>query len=258
MLLAIDIGNSNIVIGGYQEETLRFTARFGTDTAKTETEYAVLLKNVLELHGISPDEISGGIISSVVPPLSGKLKQAVLLVKKVRIMVVGPGIKTGLNIKIDNPAQLGADLLATAIGTIEKYPVPAIIVDLGTATKMTVIDRDGSFRGGAIMPGVMIALDALSNQTAQLPHISLENGRIEPIGTNTVDCMKSGTILGTAAMIDGMIARYQQILGGDATVVACGGLTNAIIPYCTAEIIQDEALLLDGLRILYRKNLREK
>ena len=258
MLLAIDIGNSHIVMGGFEGEKLCFSARFRTDSLKTETEYAVLIKNALELYAVSPDDITGGIISSVVPPLSGTVKQAVRLIKKVRVLVIGPGMKTGLNIKIDNPAQLGADLLTTAIGAMEKYPLPAVVIDLGTATKMTVIDKDGCFRGGAIMPGVMIALEALSSKTAQLPKISLEANQIDPIGTNTVDCMKAGTILGTASMIDGMIERYHAALGEKITVVACGGLTNAIIPHCKSTIISDETLLLDGLRVLYQKNTAEK
>lgn len=258
MLLAIDIGNSNIVMGGYEGNDLRFVSRFRTDSLKTKTEYAVLLKSTLELYQISPNEISGGIISSVVPALSGIIKQAVQLIKKTRVLIIGPGIKTGLNIKIDNPGQLGADLLATAIGAMEKYPLPAIVIDLGTATKMTVIDKDGCFRGGAIMPGVMIALEALSSQTAQLPKISLEADHVNAIGTNTIDCMKAGSILGTASMIDGMIERYQTALGEDITVIACGGLTHAITPHCKSDIINDEALLLDGLRILYQKNTAEK
>ncbi len=258
MLLAIDIGNSNIVMGGYEGDQLRFVSRFRTDSLKTEVEYAVLIKSALELYQASPDDITGAIISSVVPPLSGVVKQAVRLIKKVKVLVIGPGMKTGLNIKIDNPGQLGADLLATAIGAVGKYPLPAVVVDLGTATKMTVIDKDGCFRGGAIMPGVMIALDALSSQTAQLPKISLESAQIDPIGTNTVDSMKAGTILGAAGMIDGMIERYKAVLGEPLSVIACGGLTAAIVPHCKSDIIKDENLLLDGLRILYQKNTAEK
>lgn len=258
MLLAIDIGNSNIVLGGYENNKLRFVSRFRTDSLRTEFEYAVLMKNILDLYHISPDSISGGIISSVVPPLSGILKNAVQLIKRVRVLTIGPGMKTGLNIKIDNPGQLGADLLATAVGAVAKYPLPAMIIDLGTATKIMVVDKDGCYRGGSIMPGVMIALEALCSRTAQLPKISLENGEIDPIGTNTIDAMKSGTILGAASMIDGMVDRYKAVLGSEATVVACGGLVSGIIPHCKSEIITDETLLLDGLLALYQKNTQEK
>lgn len=258
MLLAVDIGNSNIVLGGYQNETLQFVSRFRTDMLRTEYEYAVLVKEILGLYGFSPADITGGIISSVVPPLSGVLKSALKLIKDVRVLTIGPGIKTGLNIKIDNPGQLGADLLATAVAAMEKYPLPVVIIDLGTATKITVVDQDGCFRGGAIMPGIMIALDALSSQTAQLPKISLDDAQINPIGTNTVESMKSGTILGAASMIDGMIGRFKEVLGENASVVACGGLVNAIVPHCRCGIVKDETLLLEGLRILYKKNTAEK
>lgn len=259
MLLAIDIGNSNIVMGGYREETLCFVSRFRTDSLRTEFEYAVLIKNILSFYGISPQDITGGIISSVVPPLSDVMKKAVCLVKKVRVLTIGPGMKTGLNIKIDNPGQLGADMLATSVGAMGKYPLPAVVIDLGTATKITVVDKDGCFRGGAIMPGVMISLEALSSSAAQLQKIGLDNAQsVQPIGTNTVDCMKSGIILGNAGMIDGMIARYKEVLGEQVSVVACGGLSSAIIPHCTSHIIMDETLLLDGLRILYQKNTVQK
>lgn len=258
MLLVVDIGNSNIVLGGYEGEELLFVSRIRTDSRRTDVEYAVLMKEILGLYGYAPTDITGGIISSVVPPLSSALKNAILLIQKVRVLTVGPGMKTGINIKIDNPGQLGADLLATAIGAMSSYPLPAVVIDLGTATKITVIDKDGSFRGGAIMPGVIVALNALAAQTAQLPRISLDAASVEPVGTNTVDSMKAGSILGTASMIDGMIERYKEELGPDVSVIACGGLVNGIIPHCKAEIHTDENLLLEGLRILFLKNTAEK
>lgn len=258
MLLVVDIGNSNIVLGGYEGENLLFVSRIRTDSRRTDVEYAVLIKEILGLYGYLPADITGGIISSVVPPLSGALKNAILLIQKVKVLTVGPGIKTGINIKIDNPGQLGADLLATAVGAVSKYPLPAVVIDLGTATKITVIDKDGSFRGGAIMPGVIVALNALAAQTAQLPRISLDAASVDPIGTNTVDCMKSGSILGTASMIDGMIERYREELGPDVSVIACGGLVSGIVPHCKAAVHTDENLLLEGLRILFYKNTAEK
>lgn len=254
MILTIDVGNTNIVVGGYEQDELKLVARVSTDTSRTETEYAVLIKDVLELYSIDKELLEGAIISSVVPPLSHVLKSAIRLVKPVRTLMVGPGMKTGLNIKIDNPGQLGADLLCTAIGALEKYPLPVMIIDLGTATKLTVVDKERGFRGGAIMPGVMIALEALTSKTAQLPKINLVDEVKNPIGTNTIDCMKSGVVLGAASMIDGMVARYKQVLGDDITVVACGGLVDAIVPYCTGEIIRDDNLLLEGLLALYKKN----
>lgn len=193
MLLAIDIGNSNIVMGGYREETVCFVSRFRTDSLRTEFEYAVLIKNILSFYEISPQDITGGIISSVVPPLSDVMKKAVCLVKKVRVLTIGPGMKTGLNIKIDNRDNLAPICWPLRSGQ-GKYPLPAVVIDLGTATKITVVDKDGCFRGGAIMPGVMISLDALDSAAALLQKIGLDNVQsVQPIGTNTVDCMKSGT-----------------------------------------------------------------
>jgi len=255
MILTLDIGNSNIVFGVYHKEKLLFTARVKTDVLRTEWEYAVLIRDILKLNSCHADSLTGSIISSVVPPLSAILSDAVSIVKSgIPVLQIGPGIKTGLNIKIDNPSQLGADMVATAVGAMTKYPLPAVIIDLGTATKITVVDCDRNYLGGSIMPGVMISLDALSNRAAQLPHISLTD-EVTVIGTNTIDAMKSGVILGTAGMVDGMIERYREKVGKEASVVACGGLVGAIIPHCRANIITDHYLLLDGLRFLYEKNV---
>jgi len=257
VILAIDIGNTNIVVGGYQKEKLAFSVRLSTDASRTACEYAALLGDALELYQVDRRLVKGAIVSSVVPPLSGAFCRAVsLLCPGVEPLLVGAGMKTGLNIRIDNPKELGADMLATAVGAMAKYPLPAIIVDLGTATKITVVDDTRSFLGGCIMAGVMISLRALSSDTAQLPHISIDSEVRQVIGTNTVDCMKSGTILGAASMLDGMIQRYQEALGEKATVIACGGLAPAVIPHCRTGIIRDDALLLDGLLALYHKNER--
>ena len=169
------------------------------------------------------------------------------------MLLVGPGIKTGLNIKIDNPAQTGADLVCVSVAAIKKYPLPSIVIDMGTATSITALDKDGNFLGGSIIPGVRISLDALTNRTAQLPQISLGDNA-EIIGKNTVDAMRSGVLLGQASMIDGMIKKYKKVLGDDMTVIATGGIAGRIVRHCEEEIIYDENLLLDGLRFLYEKN----
>ncbi len=257
MILAIDIGNTNIVVGGYREDRLAFSGRLSTNATRTAHEYAALLRSILELYQAEPGEVTGAIVSSVVPPLSTAFCQAVkLLCPGTEPLLVGAGMKTGLNIRIDNPRELGADLLAAAVGAMTKYPLPVIVVDLGTATKILVVDETKSFLGGSIMAGVMISLRALSSDTAQLPHISLDSPVRQVIGTNTIDCMKSGTVLGAASMLDGMIQRYREAMGEGATVVACGGLAPAIIPYCRTDIIQDDDLLLDGLLALYHKNTK--
>lgn len=253
MLLAIDIGNSNINFGIYDEGELLFVSRILTEMNKTEVEYAVLIHHILHLHRIDGSRINGAIISSVVPPLTPALKAAVQMTTPVRVLQVGPGVKTGLKICTNNPGELGADFVASSVGAIQKYPLPAAVIDLGTATKISVVDENHTFAGCSIMPGVMISLDALSSRANLLPHISLEPP-VPVIGLNTVDCMKSGVILGAASMIDGMLERYEQAMGPMGSVIACGGLSSAIIPYCKRKITIDNRLLLDGLYAIWQKN----
>ena len=253
MILSIDIGNSNINIGAYCNGGLLFLTHIVSEAGKTEVEYAVLLHHILHLHRLSEQNLKGAVISSVVPQLSPVLKAAVQLTSPVPVMQIGPGVKTGLNIRIDNPAQLGADFVAAAVGAFEKYPLPVIIVDFGTATKISIVDRSRSFIGGSIMPGVRVSLDALSNRAAQLPHISLEPPA-PVIGTNTVDCMKSGVLLGSASMIDGMIERYEEKAGPAASIVATGESVVAVAPFCRHKLLVDKTLRLDGLYAVWKKN----
>ena len=253
MILSIDIGNSNINIGAYCDGGLLFLTLIVSEAGKTEVEYAVLLHHILHLHRLSEQNLKGAVISSVVPQLSPVLKAAVQLTSPVPVMQIGPGVKTGLNIRIDNPAQLGADFVAAAVGAFEKYPLPVIIVDFGTATKISIVDRSRSFIGGSIMPGVRVSLDALSNRAAQLPHISLEPPA-PVIGTNTIDCMKSGVLLGNASMIDGMIERYEEKAGPAASIVATGESVDAVAPFCRHKLLVDKTLRLDGLYAVWKKN----
>lgn len=253
MLLAIDIGNTNITLGLYDEELLTVTARLATDTRKTSDEYAVDIKNVLELYGEEVALIEDCIISSVVPTVGAAVSSAVATLCDTVPLMLGPGVKTGLNIKIDNPAQLGADLAAGAVGAIHEYTMPCIIIDMGTATTISVLDKNGAFVGGTIGAGVRMTLRALAEGTAALPAISI-TGPKTVIGKNTVDCMQSGIVLGTAAMLDGLIDRINDELGESATVVATGGLSKEIIGYCRNDIIYNENLLLEGLRLIYEKN----
>ncbi|HIS67934.1 MAG TPA: type III pantothenate kinase [Candidatus Gallacutalibacter stercoravium] len=253
MILAIDVGNSNIVLGCIDGEKLYFTARVATNRSKTSDEYAVIIKSMLELNGMQLSNIEGGIISSVVPAVTVALKGALRLLLGKEPMVVGAGIKTGLNILIDNPGQLGSDLVVDAVAALAEYPRPILIFDLGTATTLSVVDDKGSYLGGMIIPGVTVSLEALSSGTSQLPHISLEDPK-RVVGTNTVDCMKSGIIYGNAAMLDGIVDRVEQELGQKATTVATGGLARVIVPYCQRNIICDDNLMLKGLRIIYQKN----
>lgn len=251
MILAIDVGNTNIVLGVMENEKIVFSGRLSTNINETDEEYAMKIHSFLRLHNLF--DIEGAIISSVVPALVGTLKKAVKLITGVNALVVGPGIKTGLSIEIDDPATLGADLVVGAVAAKEKYPHPTIIFDLGTATTGTVINAKGACIGGMIAAGVKSSINALSTGTAQLPQISI-TAPTKVIGTNTVDCMKSGAVIGAAVMLDGFVDRFEKELGQKATVVVTGGLGKSIVKNCTHEMIIDENLLLDGLRIIYHKN----
>ena len=254
MIIALDTGNTNIVIGiATDEGKILFSARVATDRQKTEHEYAVFFRNIVLMQGIDRHEIDGAIISSVVPELTDILKRAVRIFCGAEAMVVGPGLKTGLNIQIDNPKQLGSDLVVDAVAALAQYQPPLIILDLGTASTMSVLDKDGVYRGGVIIPGVRISLDALASRASQLQNISLEApGHV--IGTNTIDCMKSGLIYGQASMFDGMIDRIQEELGQKATVIATGGLARPILSHSHHDITIDDDLLIKGLMLIYKKN----
>ncbi len=253
MILAVDIGNTNIVMGVYNGDELKFISRIMTSREKTSDEYAVFIKEVLALYDIDTKILEGSIISSVVPPVSKVVAPAVKRLIGKEPLIVGPGIKTGLSIKIDNPAQLGADLVADAVGAAELYPKPIIIIDMGTATTVSVVGKSGEMLGGAIIPGVKTGLEALSSKAAQLPVISIE-APDKVIGTNTLDCMRSGVVFGTASMLDGIIDRINDEIGDKCTVVATGGLSEEIVRHTKRDIIHNPQLLLHGLKALYRKN----
>ena len=257
MILAVDIGNTNIVIGCMEQEKIYFVERVSTDTSKTELEYVVEFKTLLELYRIGLGEITGCIIASVVPPLNNVVKTAMEKLFRLTPLLVGPGVKTGLNILMDNPAQVGADLIVNAVAGLQHYGAPIIMIDMGTATTISVVDEKKNYIGGMILPGVKVSLDSLVNRTSQLPRISLEPPK-KVIGKNTIDCMKSGIIMGQAACIDGMTQRIQEELGYQATVVATGGLAGSIIPYCRQNVIHDDELTLKGLNIIYHKNTEQE
>ena len=252
MLLAVDVGNTNIVLGVIDGEELVSSGRVSTNIHETEDECAMMIYSFLNLH--NNIQIDGAIISSVVPALVTTLKKAIYTVCKVNAIVVGPGIKTGLSIKIDDPAQLGADLVVGAVAAKEKYPQPTIIFDLGTATTGSVLDKDGNFLGGTITTGVKTSINALSAGAALLPQIDITAPK-KVIGTNSIESMQSGCVIGTACMIDGLIDKFEQELGEKATVVVTGGLGKSIAKNCSHDMIIDENLLIDGLRIIYNKNI---
>ncbi len=253
MILAIDVGNTNIVLGGMRDGKQIFSARIASDRSKTADQYAIDIQGVLKLYDIRPDEIEGGILSSVVPYLQSVIPQAVKILTGVDLMIVGPGIKTGLNIRTDNPASVGSDLIVAAVAARAKYKTPIAIVDMGTATTLSLVAHDNEYMGGMIIPGLWTSMNALSANAAQLPYIDLV-GPAKLIGTNTVDCMRSGAINGTAAMLDGLLDRLEEELGEPVTAVITGGLSGVIAPVCRRRFHLEPDILIDGLMILYEKN----
>lgn len=253
MILAIDIGNTNIVMGIYHQDELCFSARIASDKVKTDDEYALIISNILILHQIPLDAIEGGILSSVVPYLKTVVCSAINKLIGKQLIVVSSGMKTGLNILINDPSKLGSDLVVSAVAAISKYPKPIAIFDLGTATTLSVIDSNGCYRGGMIIPGMRVSVDALSACAAQLPFINIEAPE-KLIGTDTANRIQSGLIYGSAAMLDGILERVESELEESVTGVITGGLANIVLPFCRKALILDENLLMDGLKILYSKN----
>lgn len=255
MLCAIDIGNSYVTIGGFLGEELSFVAQAVTDIRRSKEEYAIDFKEILALYSHKPEEVSGAVISSVVPEMTDTIRDAVKLLTGAEAMVLGPGVKSGLNITIDNPAQLGADIVASSVAALEKFEPPLIICDLGTATALGVIDRNKRFLGVVIAAGVGATLKGFTQGTALLPHVSIKPPA-SVIGRNTAASMQAGLVYGTAAMIDGLCDRIEEEIGEKATVLATGVMTERIIPCCKRKIITCEHLLLEGLRYIYEKNKR--
>ena len=253
MLLAIDIGNTNIVIGVIDNDEIVFKARIATERQRTSDQYGVEIKNMLEAFGVQISDIEDCIIASVVPPVFNSVHTGVMKVIGKQPMVVGPGLKTGLNILLENPRQTGADLVVGCVAALREHKPPMIVVDMGTATTMVVLDKNGALVGGCICPGVKISMDALTERTALLPGLQLDQPK-KAIGRNTIDCMRSGIMMGTACMLDGMIERMEEELGEKTTVVATGGIAKFVLPMCRTPMIYDKDLLVKGLAALYRDN----
>ena len=261
MLLTVDISNSRITLGGFAEtddgfaEELQFMARIVTDRHRTDDQYACDLMQVLPLHDAVPADIHHAIICSVVPELTTVFQNAVYKLTKTLPIVLGPGVKTGLHVLLDNPAQLGSDLVAEAVAAARLYPLPCAIFDLGTATTVSVLDSRGKFRGGIICAGVTMALDSLAAKTSLLPDVPIARPK-KVIGTNTIHSMQSGAVYGTAAMMDGIVSQIEGDLGEPVSVVATGSLAQVIAPVCRRRVEVCETLLLSGLRMIYEKNHR--
>ena len=254
MILTVDIGNSNIVLGGVREDnSIAFEARLRTEVTKTSDQYCVDLKILLDVYKVPVEEIEGCIISSVVPQVLNSFQTAVKKLTGKTSLVVGPGIKTGLDIRLENPGQTGADLVVADVAALREHKPPMIIIDMGTATTMSVLDANGAHIGGCIIPGVRISMDALTEKTALLPGLQLDQPK-RAIGRNTIDAMRSGIMMGTASMLDGMVERMEQELGCKTTVVVTGGIAKFVVPLCKTPMIYDKDLLVKGLAALYRDN----
>lgn len=257
MILTIDIGNSNIVLGGIKDKDIVFEARLRTEATKTSDQYCVDLKILMEVYGVNSKEIEGTIIASVVPQVLNSMRTAIQKLTGKVPLVVGPGLKTGLNILLENPGQTGADLVAADVAALREHKPPLILIDMGTATTISVLDKNGAHIGGCIVPGVKLSMDALTEGTALLPGLQLDQPK-RAIGRNTIDAMRSGIMMGTACMLDGMVERMEAELGCKTTVVATGGIAKFIIPMCKTPMIYDKDLIIKGLAALYRDNAKPK
>lgn len=253
MVLTVDIGNTNIVLGVFEEGELTFTARISTDKARTADEYSVLLRGIFEINGFDLSRFEGIILSSVVPQLNAVVEYALSRFTSVRIKRVGPGIKTGFQILADNPAELGADMVCNISGALGEFQGPLVVVDLGTATTFTAVNADGNIYGVIIAPGVRIAAEALWGGTAQLPHIPL-NGEVKVLGSNTVECMRAGIVGGTAAMVDGLVQRIEKEAGCPVKLIVTGGISELLIPHIQHPLYHRPNLLVTGLYRLYCQN----
>ena len=256
MTLAVDIGNTNIVIGGFVQNEFQFIERISTNRQATTLEFSVSIRTILQLHAVDASAIDGAILSSVVPSLTTVLSHAVQKTVQVTPLIVSPGIKTGLSICVEHPEQVGSDRVVDAVAAAAAYPLPVLVIDMGTATTCSVIDPQHRFLGGIIMAGMQTSLDALVTRTSQLPKISFDPPK-QMIGTNTIDCIKSGLLYGTASCLDGIITRTEEALGTPVTTVITGGLAHLVLPYCKQTLHYDPDLLLNGLILLYQANRKQ-
>lgn len=247
MLLTIDIGNTNITLGAYRDEKLLFVSRMFTARNKTSDEFAAELLNIFKLYEVGATEFSKVVMSCVVPEIEDSVIRAVKMITGKKPAIVGAENHGSFKIDILPVSAVGADLICAAVAAKAKYPLPCLVADLGTATKIIVVDRDGRFVGCTISPGVKISMDALAAKASLLPSVSFKAPE-KAVGANTAECIQSGVVFGTAAMLDGLIRRISNELSlENATVVATGGYSRGIIPCCETEIIYDENLILDGL-----------
>ena len=253
MLLAIDIGNTSVMLGVFDGKDLRTTFRMATSVSRMPDEYAALLLSILQHQGLKPSDITEAAMCSVVPPLTGTFEDLLKRYFNVTPMVVGTGIKTGVRIRMDNPREVGADRIVHAAAAHHLYGGPVIIIDMGTATTFDTVSKEGDYIGGAIAPGINTAAEALFTRTAMLPRVKLARPA-KVIGTNTIAAMQSGIVFGYVSLCEGMVARIQKELGEKAKVVATGGYAEIIANETKAIDVTNPNLILIGLRLIYAMN----
>ncbi len=254
MILAVDCGNTQTVLGCIDEQgNIANNFRMESNRNKSYFEYASDIEQIFQLLKVDSKAFDGVILSCVVPRLTDTYQKALKIVTGLDAVVVGAGIKTGLRIQIDDPGTIAADLVATAVAAKNEFPLPAIIIDMGTATTVTVVNQEGSYIGGVIMPGVNISLNALARETSLLPSTDITPSK-KLIATATSDSMKAGIVYGSAGALDGIISRFEEEIGSAASVIATGGLAKVICPYCKHQIQVEEYLLLKGLWYLWKNN----
>jgi len=254
MLLAVDIGNTKIAAGLFEDGgKLRFTASFRSDIKMTADQCAIEMRGIFSLYGEDPKDISGAIVSSVVPPITAPVCAAIRFLAGKEPMVLGPGIKTGLDIRLQNHPEVGQDIVACAVAALRKYEPPMIIVDFGTAITFSAISANSAFLGGAIYPGVSTSLNALSGVTANLPLISPAGVNVA-VGRGTIESMRSGIVFGTAGMVDNIVGAIRAEIGGGARVIATGERMDYVLEKCKTQITFDNDLLMEGLYYIYRRN----
>ena len=262
MILAIEVGNRHMVLGCLEETKqspeVPLVFRLKTDRTATEFEYAMKLRQSLELAGVDPHGIAGAVIASVVPQLNATLQRAVELSTGAATLMVGPGVKTGLKIALDDPGTIAPNFVATAVAARERYPMPCIIIDMGTATSVTVLDAAGTFLGGAILPGMAVSLEALTKEASLLPAVDLIPPK-RTIATNTTEAMKAGAVYGQAGAIDGILDRFTQALETEEVCFVCTGDEAAqICENCRHTIEFDETLSLRGMALIWQKTKQAK
>jgi type III pantothenate kinase len=253
MLLVVDVGNTQTHFGTYRNGDLLEHWRFATVRTSTADELGAALRNLLELRGMTMADLDASILSSTVPELAPEWEQVADRYLGHRMLVVGPGLKTGMPIRMDNPREVGADRLVNAVAAYERFGGACIVVDFGTAITYDCVSADGEYIGGIIAPGVEISLEALASRAAKLPTIDIDAPRAL-IGKSTVDAIRSGVIYGFAAAVDGIVMRLRDELGDEVPAIATGGLQAKIVPYCTTIAASDDLLTLEGLRLISERN----